>query len=134
MSQGVNKVILVGFLGAVPELKFTAQGKAVATFSLAVNERWKDSEGTPQESVQWIRVVSFGRLAEICGEYLTTGRQVFIEGKLQCRTWEDRSGEKRKSIEVLAHEMRILDSMNKNGSGSPGPVRAQVVESEEAPF
>lgn len=134
MSQSVNKVILVGFLGAVPELKFTAQGKAVATFSLAVNERWKDSEGTPQESVQWIRVVSFGRLAEICGEYLTTGRQVFIEGKLQCRTWEDRSGEKRKSIEVLAHEMRILDSMNKNGSGSPGPVRAQVVESEEAPF
>ena len=134
MSQSVNKVILVGFLGAVPELKFTAQGKAVATFSLAVNERWKDSEGTPQESVQWIRVVSFGRLAEICGEYLTTGRQVFIEGKLQCRTWEDRSGEKRKSIEVLAHEMRILDSMNKNGSGSPGPVRAQVVESEGAPF
>lgn len=103
MSQSVNKVILVGFLGAVPELKFTAQGKAVATFSLAVNERWKDSEGTPQESVQWIRVVSFGRLAEICGEYLTTGRQVFIEGKLQCRTWEDRSGEKRKNIEVLAH-------------------------------
>ena len=134
MSQSVNKVILVGFLGAVPELKFTAQGKAVATFSLAVNERWKDSEGTPQESVQWIRVVSFGRLAEICGEYLTTGRQVFIEGKLQCRTWEDRSGEKRKSIEVLAHEMRILDSMNKNGSGSPGPVRAQVVECEAAPF
>ena len=134
MSQSVNKVILVGFLGAVPELKFTAQGKAVATFSLAVNERWKDSEGTPQESVQWIRVVSFGRLAEICGEYLTTGRQVFIEGKLQCRTWEDRSGEKRKSIEVLAHEMRILDSMNKNGSGSPGPVQAQGVECEEAPF
>ena len=134
MSQSVNKVILVGFLGAVPELKFTAQGKAVATFSLAVNERWKDSEGTPQESVQWIRVVSFGRLAEICGEYLTTGRQVFIEGKLQCRTWEDRSGEKRKSIEVLAHEMRILDSMNKNGSGSPVPVQAQVVEREEAPF
>ena len=134
MSQSVNKVILVGFLGAVPELKFTAQGKAVATFSLAVNERWKDSGGTPQESVQWIRVVSFGRLAEICGEYLTTGRQVFIEGKLQCRTWEDRSGEKRKSIEVLAHEMRILDSMNKNGSGSPVPVQAQVVECEEAPF
>ena len=134
MSQSVNKVILVGFLGAVPELKFTAQGTAVATFSLAVNERWKDSEGTPQESVQWIRVVSFGRLAEICGEYLTTGRQVFIEGKLQCRTWEDRSGEKRKSIEVLAHEMRILDSMNKNGSGSPVPVQAQVVECEEAPF
>ncbi len=134
MSQSIDKVILVGFLGAGPELKFTAQGKAVATFNLAVNERWKDSEGTPQESVQWFRIVSFGRLAEICCEYLTTGRQVFIEGKLQCRTWGDRSGEKRQSIEVLAHEMRILDSMNRNGSGSPVPVHAQVMEGEEVPF
>jgi single-strand DNA-binding protein len=82
MSQSVNKVILVGFLGAGPELKFTAQGKAMATFGLAVNERWKDSEGTPQESVQWFRIVAFGRLTEICGEYLTKGRQVFIEGKV----------------------------------------------------
>jgi len=73
MSQSVNKVILVGFLGGSPEVRFTAQGKAVARFSLAVNERWKDSEGAPQETVQWFRIVSFGRLAEICGEYLTKG-------------------------------------------------------------
>jgi single-strand DNA-binding protein len=134
MSQSVNKVILVGFLGGSPEVRFTAQGKAVARFSLAVNERWKDSEGAPQETVQWFRIVSFGRLAEICGEYLTKGRQVFIEGKLQCRAWEDRSGEKRKSIEVVAHEMRILDSMNKNGGGTPTPVQAQAPRDEEAPF
>jgi len=134
MSQSVNKVILVGFLGAGPKLKFTAQAKAVATFSLAVNERWKDSGGAPQETVQWFRIVAFGRLAEVCGEYLTTGRQVFIEGKLQCRTWDDRSGEKRKSIEVVAHEMRILDSMNKNGSGRPAALQARVGEGEEAPF
>jgi len=134
MSQSVNKVILVGFLGAGPELKFTAQGKPVATFSLAVNERWRDSGGTPQESVQWFRIVAFGRLAEICGEYLTKGRHVFIEGKLQCRTWEDRTGEQRKSIEVLAREMRILDSMNKNGSGTPAAVEARAGEGDEAPF
>jgi single-strand DNA-binding protein len=134
MAQSVNKVILVGFLGATPELKCTAQGKALATLSLAVNERWKDSEGATQESVQWFRIVAFGRLAEICGEYLTKGRQVFIEGKLQCRTWEDRSGEKRKTIEVVAHEMRILDSMNKNGSGRPAALQAQAGEGDEAPF
>jgi len=134
MSQSVNKVILVGFLGGTPELKFTAQNKAVATFSLAVNERWKDSEGAQQEAVQRFRIVSFGRLAEVCGEYLTKGRQVFIEGKLQCRTWEDRGGEKRKSIEIVAHEMRILDSMNKNGSKSPAPVGVQATEDDEAPF
>ncbi len=131
MSQSVNKVILVGFLGASPELKFTARNKAVATFSLAVNERWKDSEGDPQEAVQWFRIVSFGRLAEVCGEYLTKGRQVFVEGKLQCRTWEDRNGGKRTSIEVVAHETRMLDSMHKNGYGSPAPVQAAP---EEAPF
>ncbi len=134
MSQSVNKVILVGFLGATPELKFTAQGKPVATFNLAVNERWRDSERTPQESVQWFRIVAFGRLAEICGEYLTKGRQVFVEGKLQCRTWEDRTGEQRKSIEVVAREMRILDSMNRNGNGSPVAVQAQAGKGDEAPF
>jgi single-strand DNA-binding protein len=73
-------------------------------------------------------------LAEVCDEFLTKGRQVFIEGRLQCRTWEDRSGEKRKSIEVVAREMRILDSMNRNGSGSPSPVQAHAAEGEEVPF
>jgi single-strand DNA-binding protein len=73
-------------------------------------------------------------LAEICGEYLAKGRQVFVEGKLQCRTWDDRTGEQRKNIEVVAREMRILDSMNKNGSGSPAAVHAQGGEDDEAPF
>jgi single-strand DNA-binding protein len=82
-QQGLNRVMVLGYLGGTPELKFTNDGKAVARFSVAVNERWKDSEGAPQERVEWIRVVSFGRLAEICGNYLAKGRHVFLEGKLQ---------------------------------------------------
>ena len=82
MSQCVNTIILVGFLGATPELKFTAQGKPLCNFNLAVNERWKDSEGVPQESVQWFRIVSFGRLAEVCAEILAKGRHAFVEGRV----------------------------------------------------
>jgi hypothetical protein len=94
-QQGLNRVMVLGYLGGTPELKFTNDGNAVARFSVAVNERWKDSEGTPQERVEWIRVVSFGRLAEICGNYLAKGRHVFLEGKLQTRSWEDSEGQRR---------------------------------------
>lgn len=133
MSQCVNKVILVGFLGATPELKFTEQGKALANFNLAVNERWKDSEGTPQEAVQWFRIVAFGRLAEVCAEFLVKGRHAFVEGRIQCRSWEDRNGEKRSNIEVVAREVRILDSMQRNGrEGSATPQAHQAVE--DPPF
>jgi single-strand DNA-binding protein len=107
--------MVLGYLGGTPELKFTNEGKAVARFSVAVNERWKDSEGAQQERVEWIRVVSFGRLAEICGNYLSKGRHVFLEGKLQTRNWEDREGQRRTVTEVIAGVLRILDSPNKNG-------------------
>jgi single-strand DNA-binding protein len=95
--------------------KFTNDGKAVAKFSVAVNERWKDAEGAQQERVEWIRVVSFGRLAEICGSYLAKGRHVFLEGKLQARSWDDREGQRRTVTEVIAGALRILDSPNKDG-------------------
>lgn len=114
-QQGLNRVMVLGYLGGTPELKFTNDGKAVAKFSVAVNEKWKDSEGALQERVEWIRVVTFGRLAEICGNYLAKGRHVFLEGKLQTRTWEDREGERRAATEVIATGLRILDSPNKNG-------------------
>ncbi len=107
--------MVLGYLGGTPELKFTNDGKAVAKFSIAVNEKWKDSEGMPQERVEWIHVVNFGRLAEICGNYLAKGRQVFLEGKLQTRTWEDRAGQRRAVTEVIASGLRILDSPNRNG-------------------
>ena len=133
MSQCVNKVILVGFLGATPELKFTVQNKPVCSFSLAVNERWKDSEGAPQESVQWFHIVSFGRLAEVCAEFLAKGRHAFVEGRFQCRNWEDRNGEKRTVVEVLAQEIRILDSAGRNGKGKPAAPETQD-DLEDVPF
>ena len=118
-QQGLNRVMVLGYLGGAPELKFTNDGKAVARFSVAVNERWKDSEGAPQERVEWIRVVSFCRLAEFCGNYLANGRHVFLEGKLQTRSWEDHEGRRRTATEVIASALRILDSPNKNGDNGP---------------
>jgi len=133
MSQCVNKIILVGFLGATPERKLTAQNKPVCSFNLAVNERWKDSDGAPQEAVQWFRIVSFGRLAEVCAEFLAKGRHAFVEGKLQCRSWEDRNGEKRTVVEVVAQEIRILDSASRNGKGKTAAPETQN-ELEDVPL
>ena len=110
MCQSVNKVILIGFLGDSPEVRFSQQGKPVGTFSLAVNERWKDAEGSLRERVEWFRIVCFGRLAEVCGEYLNKGRHIYLEGRLQTRQWSDREGEKRTTVEVVANLMRILGS------------------------
>lgn len=132
-QQGLNRVMVLGYLGGTPELKFTNDGKAVARFSVAVNERWKDSEGTQQERVEWIRVVSFGRLAEICGNYLSKGRHVFLEGKLQTRNWEDREGQRRTATEVIAGALRILDSGNRNGHDSRQPAPEQP-STDDAPF
>jgi len=133
-QQGLNRVMVLGYLGGTPELKFTSDGKAVARFSVAVNERWKDSEGAPQERVEWIRVVSFGRLAEICGNYLSKGRHVFLEGKLQTRNWEDREGQRRTVTEVIAGALRILDSPNKNGSDSGQHGCQQEGDAGDPPF
>ena len=137
MCQSVNKVILIGFLGEAPELKFSSQGKPIGTFSLAVNERWKDAEGARRERVEWFRIVCFGRLAEICGEYLSRGRHVYVEGKLQSRKWTDREGEKRTTVEVVANQMRILDRAPKNGSGAKAaesPKAEEPVDESDNPF
>jgi single-strand DNA-binding protein len=118
MSQSVNKVILIGFLGEAPEIRFSQQGKPVGKFSVAVNESWKDAQGAKQERVEWFRIVCFGRLAEVCGQYLDKGRHVYLEGRLQTRKWEDRGGEKRTTVEVVANQMRILDRAPENGNGA----------------
>ena len=136
MSQSVNKVILIGFLGQAPEVRFSQQGKPVGSFSVAVNESWKNVQGARQERVEWFRIVCFGRLAEVCGEYLAKVRHVYIEGRLQTRKWEDREGEKRTTVEVVANQMRILDRAPKNGSGAkadPSKPAGSVDESEN-PF
>ena len=137
MSQSVNKVILVGFLGEAPEVRFSQQGKPVGTFSVAVNENWKDAQGSRQERVEWFRIVCFGRLAEVCGEYLYKGRHVYIEGRLQTRKWSDREGDKRTTVEVVASQMRILDRAAKNGDGAhtlEASKSSETVDESENPF
>jgi single-strand DNA-binding protein len=107
----VNKVILVGKLGADPEVRYTSGGSAVATFSIATNERWNDKNtGERQERTEWHRIVAWGRLGEICGEYLSKGKQVYIEGRLQTRSWDDRDGNKKYMTEVVAANMVMLGS------------------------
>ncbi|MGO8815807.1 MAG: single-stranded DNA-binding protein [Terriglobia bacterium] len=109
---------LIGFLGDAPELKFSQKGTPVGTFCLAVNQRWKDADGAPRERVEWFKIVCFGRLAEVCGEYLSKGRHVYLEGRLQTRMWKGPEGDKRTVIEVVANQMQILDRAPQNGNGA----------------
>lgn len=109
MARGVNKAIIIGTLGADPELKQLASGSAVANISVATNESWKDKKtGENIEKTEWHRIVVFGRLAEICGQYLIKGSQVYFEGKLQTRKWQEQSGQDRYSTEIVANEMQML--------------------------
>lgn len=108
--SGVNKVILIGNLGADPELRYTTGGTAVCTLRLAVNERWKNKEGEWGDRVEWVTVVVWNKQAESCSEYLSKGRQIYVEGRLQTRNWEDKEGVKRWSTEVVAATVRFLGS------------------------
>jgi single-strand DNA-binding protein len=109
--KGINKAIVVGNLGQDPEIRYTANGKAVANISIATSESWKDkSSGEQQEKTEWHKIVAWGRLAEIIGEYLKKGSQVYIEGKLQTRKWQDDGGIDRYTTEIVAHEMQMLGS------------------------
>ncbi len=121
MASGVNKVILVGNLGADPEIRYTPSGAAVANFRIATTESWKDSEGQRQDRTEWHRIVVWGKLAELCGEYLAKGRMVYVEGKLQTRQWDDRDGNKRYTTEVQGREVTFLggrsDASNSNHGG-----------------
>jgi len=111
MARGVNKVILVGNLGKDPEIKYTASGAAIANVTIATAESWNDKQtGEKVEKTEWHRVVAFQRLAEIMGEYLKKGSQVYIEGKLQTRKWQDQNGQDRWTTEVVANDMQMLGS------------------------
>ena len=130
MAGGINKVILVGNLGQDPEIRYTADGRAIANFSIATSETWKDKNtGERKEKTEWHRVVVFGKLAEICGEYLAKGKQVYIEGKLQTRSWEQ-DGVTKYSTEVVIDQrgvMQMLGSREDSGQPSrpPAPARPQ---------
>ncbi len=116
MARGVNKVILIGNLGQDPELRYTGSGTAVCNFSLATTETYKDRDGNMVENTEWHRIVAWARLAEICGEYLSKGRQVYIEGQLQTRSWEDKDGNTRYTTEIKAREMQMLGGRDGGGS------------------
>jgi single-strand DNA-binding protein len=121
-----NKVFLIGNLGRDPEVRSTTSGQPVANFSLATSRRWKDRDGNRQEQTEWHNVVCFGRQAEIAGQYLTKGRQVFVEGRIQTRSWDDRnSGEKRYRTEVVCENFQMLGSGGRGGDvDSPGDASA----------
>ncbi|MFV2061772.1 MAG: single-stranded DNA-binding protein, partial [Gammaproteobacteria bacterium] len=117
MARGVNKVILIGNLGADPEVKYMPNGGAVANVTIATAESWKDKNtGEQVDKTEWHRVVFFRRLAEIVGEYLKKGSKVYIEGKLQTRKWQDKNGADRYTTEIVANEMQMLDSRGTGGT------------------
>ncbi|PLX81190.1 MAG: single-stranded DNA-binding protein [Desulfuromonas sp.] len=118
--MSVNKVILVGNLGKDPELRYTASGTAVATFSIATSERYKDRDGNQQEKTEWHNIVAWRQLAEICGKYLVKGKQVYIEGKIQTRSYDDRDGNKRYITEIVADQMQMLGSRGDEGGSRGG--------------
>ncbi|UCB53909.1 MAG: single-stranded DNA-binding protein [Thiotrichales bacterium] len=117
---GINKVILVGRLGKDPETKYMPSGDAVTSFSIATSENWKDKQsGEKREKTEWHNIVAFRRLGEICGEYLRKGSQVYIEGKLQTRKWQDKNGNDRYTTEIVANEMQMLGGRPSGDSFAP---------------
>ena len=136
MARGVNKVILIGNLGNDPDIRYTAGGAAVANISLATAESWKDkNSGEQQERTEWHRVVFFGRLAEIVGEYLRKGSQVYVEGRLQTRKWQDKEGHDRYTTEIVANEMQMLGSKSGGGANydsAPKPASNNTPEPQAA--
>lgn len=117
MARGINKVILVGNLGNDPEVRYSQSGSAITTISVATSESWKDKNGEQQERTEWHRVKFFGRLAEIAGEYLKKGRQVYIEGSLRTEKYTDKSGVEKYSTDIIANEMQMLGGAGGGGEG-----------------
>ena len=133
MARGINKVILVGNLGADPETRYTAAGAAMTTMSVATSESWRDKQsGDMQERTEWHRVKFFGRLAEIAGEYLRKGRQVYIEGSLRTDRWQDQSGQDRYTTEVIANEMQMLGGRGDEMGGQAASRREGFRENRTA--
>ena len=131
----VNKVILIGNLGAEPEIRYTQTGSPVANFRIATTEVWKKQDGSKEEQTEWHRIVAFKRLAEVCGEYLQKGSKVYIEGKLQTRKWEDRDGNTRYTTEIVAREMKMLTPRGgQGGDKQDGETGPEPSMGEDVPF
>lgn len=139
-GRSINKVILIGNLGQDPELRYTSSGVAVATFSLATNESWKDHDGNMQERTQWHNILAWKKTAEICGEYLKKGARIYLEGRLQYRNYDDKSGVKRYVTEIVIDQLLMLDSRNAGNSSSnnesvPPPIESSGADKmDDLPF
>jgi single-strand DNA-binding protein len=142
VSGSVNKVIIIGRLGKDPEIRYTQGGQPVASFSVATSENWKDAAGNRAERTEWHRIVVWGKLAELCGEYLAKGRQAYIEGRIQSRAWDDRDGNKRMTTEIVANQVIFLGTKNDGDTARPsqhaspdmGYDIAQDISDDATPF
>lgn len=137
---GINKVILVGHLGADPEMKYTGTGLGVCKFNLATTERWNGKDGQKQERTEWHRIIIWGKLGELCNEYLKKGRQAYVEGRLQTRSWDDKEGNKKYTTEIVANTVQFLGSPDQQRSASDTGSHTAFVEEpgemkdEDIPF
>ncbi len=126
MSRGLNKVMIIGHLGRDPEMRYTPSGKPVTTFTVAVSRSWNSGDGERHSETEWFNVVAWGNLAETCKQYLNKGQQVYIDGRLQTRRWDDKEGVKHTSVEIVANEMIMLD--RRESSSHPQEASSQAAE------
>lgn len=134
MARGINKFIGVGNVGQDPEVRFSDNGNAMANISIAVSESWKDkNSGEKQEKTEWIRIVFFGKLAEIVGEYVKKGSQVYVEGRLQTRKWVDKEGKDNYTTEVVANELQMLGGRPSESAGIPAQSQPGQQQAQKAP-
>jgi single-strand DNA-binding protein len=131
MSRGLNKVMIIGHLGRDPEMRYTPSGRPVTTFTVATSRNWNTSDGERHTETEWFNVVAWGNLAEICKQYLNKGQQVYIEGRLQTRFWEDKEGNKHSSTEIVANEMIMLGDRRDSNQAAGEP---DLEEEDEFPF
>lgn len=136
MGRGLNKVMIIGHLGRDPEMRYTPGGRPVTSFSVATSRTWTSAEGERHEETEWFNVVAWGNLAEICKQYLTKGQQVYVEGRLQTRRWEDQEGKKHFTTEVVANEMIMLGERPARpaGGGEGALTQEPPLEEDEFPF
>ena len=135
MSRGLNKVMIIGNLGRDPEMRYTPSGRPVTSFSVAVSRSWNSPDGERHEETEWFNVVAWSNLAETCKQYLTKGQQVYIEGRLQTRRWEDQEGKKHFNTEVVADRMIMLgERPSRPGASAEGHPAELLTEDDEFPF
>ena len=136
----VNKAMLIGRLGKDPEVRYTPDGAMVTNFNLATDEQWKDKNGEKVQKTEWHKIVTFGKLAEICGNYLVKGKLVFVEGRIQTQSWDDKEGVKRYTTQIVANNMQMLDSKGQNKAeepstdSSPSTMASSSAPMDDVPF